>query len=295
MAIHLHMILKFKGFSFSNKLCDELHVFLSSIYPWTRTQLSTCCRSTKTELNTGCQPTIYRTAPVIDQPCIPRPTTIVDEPGPSSIPNVQDQNERIDDWSSDRDRYDDDDDDDDEQRTNGSEDNADAIEDEDADDEDCVEESDRVASYDYYGWIYPDFFDYEDPNDVPMNQNDNGNPEKVGIDDGLYEGAIFSNKNELAAKVDFYQVKHRFEYRVLRSSKTRYFVVCKHKGCPFMLRATAIKRGGWRVVSFNDDHFCQRLMSLYGNNYPTLQLPSRINPKEVMKGLFNLRQADQPN
>ena len=59
----------------------------------------------------------------------------------------------------------------------------------------------------------------------------------------LYEGVMFKNKDELKTSLDKYALKQNFEYRITRSSKTRFLASCKDKTCTFKLRAGSVQEG----------------------------------------------------
>ena len=56
-------------------------------------------------------------------------------------------------------------------------------------------------------------------------------------------------------------LNEKFEYKIKRSSKTRFYASCKHIDCTFLLRAIGIQGGScWIVAKFVKDHSCQVVM-----------------------------------
>ena len=84
-------------------------------------------------------------------------------------------------------------------------------------------------------------------------------PEIIPLTDEheLYEGAMFKNKDKLKTSLGKYALKQKFEYRITRSSKTRFLASCKDKSCKFKLRAGSVQEGSyWTVAKFVKDHSC---------------------------------------
>ena len=89
----------------------------------------------------------------------------------------------------------------------------------------------------------------------------------------LYEGAIFKNKDELKTSLGKYALKQKFEYRITKSSKTRFLVSCKYKSCTFKLRASSVQESSyWTVAKFVRDHSCQ--LELFSNC--SRQVPAKV-------------------
>ena len=59
----------------------------------------------------------------------------------------------------------------------------------------------------------------------------------------LYKGAMFMSKDELKMSLRVLALKEKFEYKIRKSSKTRFYASCKHIGCIFLLRAVGMQRG----------------------------------------------------
>ena len=51
----------------------------------------------------------------------------------------------------------------------------------------------------------------------------------------LYKCAIFISKEELKMSLGMLALNEKFEYKIKRSSKTRFYASCKHIGCTFLL------------------------------------------------------------
>ena len=59
----------------------------------------------------------------------------------------------------------------------------------------------------------------------------------------LYKGAMFMSKEELKMSLGMLALNEKFEYKIKRSSKTRFYASCNHIGCTFLLRAIGIQEG----------------------------------------------------
>ena len=59
----------------------------------------------------------------------------------------------------------------------------------------------------------------------------------------LYENAMFKSKDELKTSLGKYALKQKFEYQIIRSSKTRFLASCKDRNCMFKLRAGSVQEG----------------------------------------------------
>ena len=66
---------------------------------------------------------------------------------------------------------------------------------------------------------------------------------------------MFISKDELKYALGKLALKVKFEYRIKRSSKTRFRSSCVDIACKFKLRASGMKGGNyWRVQKFVRDH-----------------------------------------
>ena len=61
----------------------------------------------------------------------------------------------------------------------------------------------------------------------------------------IYEGAIFISKDELKCALGKLALKVKFEYRILKSYKTRFRASCVNIDCKFELRATVMKESNY--------------------------------------------------
>ena len=57
----------------------------------------------------------------------------------------------------------------------------------------------------------------------------------------IYESAIFMSKGELKCTLGKLALKVKFEYRILRSCKTRFKASCVNIGCKYELPSIAMK------------------------------------------------------
>ncbi|KAK2663101.1 hypothetical protein Ddye_001675 [Dipteronia dyeriana] len=75
----------------------------------------------------------------------------------------------------------------------------------------------------------------------------------------LYKGQMFKDKPILKQVVGSYAFGKRFEYRVSRSSNTRFTVQCSHRSCGWVLQAWKSNRGTfWHVKTFVNEHIYER-------------------------------------
>ncbi|KAK3206797.1 hypothetical protein Dsin_020843 [Dipteronia sinensis] len=81
--------------------------------------------------------------------------------------------------------------------------------------------------------------------------------EDQGDQGQLYKGQIFKDKQTLRGVVGLYALEERFEYKVRRSSHTRFATTCRKKGCEWVITAGKLKNGTyWHVKSFVKEHTC---------------------------------------
>ncbi|XP_022033039.1 uncharacterized protein LOC110934159 [Helianthus annuus] len=72
-------------------------------------------------------------------------------------------------------------------------------------------------------------------------------------------GHIFNNKEEMKLELGKKSLLEHFEFKVDRSSKTRYEVSCLGDGCEWRFKAHAIPCGNlWFVKHMNDSHTCSK-------------------------------------
>ena len=73
----------------------------------------------------------------------------------------------------------------------------------------------------------------------------------------LSVGATFDSMQLLRDACKAYAIEKAFEYKVDRSSKTRYTIVCKAEGCPWRLHGAPIGASSiCRIKTYNDEHTC---------------------------------------
>ena len=81
-------------------------------------------------------------------------------------------------------------------------------------------------------------------------------------------------------------MKSKFEYRITRSSKTRFLASCKDKTFTFKLHASLVQEDSyWMVAKFVRDHSCQ--LELFSNcswQVPTKVVSTMIVDKLLTKG-----------
>ncbi|KAH6757743.1 hypothetical protein C2S51_038651 [Perilla frutescens var. frutescens] len=87
--------------------------------------------------------------------------------------------------------------------------------------------------------------------------NDLGIDLSVNTRDTLCLGATFSSKDSMITSLGLYHLLNQVEYRIERSLKTRFSVLCRHKErCTFSMRASA-QGEQWRVFQWDVPHSCQ--------------------------------------
>ena len=94
------------------------------------------------------------------------------------------------------------------------------------------------------------------------------------------------SKEELKISLGMLALNEKFEYKIKRSSKTRFYASCKHIGCTFVLQAIGIQSGScWTVVKFVNDHSCQvDMLSNVHRKVPTKVIGAIISPKLEQNG-----------
>ncbi|KAK3222187.1 hypothetical protein Dsin_009212 [Dipteronia sinensis] len=81
--------------------------------------------------------------------------------------------------------------------------------------------------------------------------------ENQGDQGQLYKGQILKDKQTLRGVIGLYALEKGFEYKVRRSSHTRYATTCRKKGCEWVITAGKLKNGTyWHVKSFVKEHTC---------------------------------------
>ncbi|XP_035834043.1 uncharacterized protein LOC118482602 [Helianthus annuus] len=122
--------------------------------------------------------------------------------------------------------------------------------------------------------IYTDEENYDVLNDYQPNP-DNSFEKCLPSSTITFEaGQVFNNKEEMKLELQKKCLLERFEFKVDRSSKTRYEVSCLVDGCVWRFRAYSFGDSGlFFVKSFNDKHTCSKTLT-----YPHLR---QANPKVV--------------
>jgi hypothetical protein len=73
----------------------------------------------------------------------------------------------------------------------------------------------------------------------------------------LSKGATFPNIADLKDRCKKYAIENGFEFKVDRSSKTRYTIVCKVEGCPWHLHGSTFGEASFcRIKDFHNEHTC---------------------------------------
>ncbi|RYE12696.1 MAG: hypothetical protein EOP45_22420 [Sphingobacteriaceae bacterium] len=71
------------------------------------------------------------------------------------------------------------------------------------------------------------------------------------------EGSIFLEKTLLVNSLKMISIKNNFEFKVSRSSKSRYFIVCNKQPCDWKLSASVCGDSGvWVIRKYQKEHTC---------------------------------------
>jgi hypothetical protein len=90
--------------------------------------------------------------------------------------------------------------------------------------------------------------------DLFENQGDKGDQ---GDQCPIYKGQIFKNKKTLKLTLGLYAFENRFEYKIRRSSHSRFAATCIKGDCESVITAGKLKTGTyWHVKSFVKEHTC---------------------------------------
>jgi hypothetical protein len=96
---------------------------------------------------------------------------------------------------------------------------------------------------------------------------------------GLFEGQCFSSKNELKLELGKLCISRCFDYKVDRSSKTRFEASCVTDGCDWRIRAYLLEDTSYFQVSyFKDEHTCSRTQT-----FPHIRQANKKVLGEVVK------------
>ncbi|KAH6787285.1 hypothetical protein C2S52_006837 [Perilla frutescens var. hirtella] len=87
--------------------------------------------------------------------------------------------------------------------------------------------------------------------------NDLGIDLSVNTRDTLCLGATFSSKDSMITSLGLYHLLNRVEYRIERSSKTQFSVLCRHKDRYTFSMRTSAQGEQWRVFQWDVPHSCQ--------------------------------------
>ncbi|XP_060668520.1 uncharacterized protein LOC125419637 [Ziziphus jujuba] len=70
---------------------------------------------------------------------------------------------------------------------------------------------------------------------------------------------IFASKNALQKKISLYALRRNFEFKVKKSDRVRYEVVCANNNCMWRMRATKLhgdNTEAFMIRAFKDEHIC---------------------------------------
>src|SRR5437667_11837213 len=72
-------------------------------------------------------------------------------------------------------------------------------------------------------------------------------------------GAMFANKNQLKSACQTFATRANFEYKVLKSDKSRKIIKCIGEGCSWCLHASNVdgaKDGYFEIKTIKGEHHC---------------------------------------
>ena len=103
-------------------------------------------------------------------------------------------------------------------------------------------------------------------------------------------GQVYDDKKNLKQKLSLYAVTQNFQFKVVRSSTTRYEVRCFHDTCKWKLRANKIPHSErlWMVKAYFGEHACLQYSQAANGNHR--QATSRVIGdaiKEKYDGIAN--------
>ncbi|KAK6160902.1 hypothetical protein DH2020_004283 [Rehmannia glutinosa] len=106
----------------------------------------------------------------------------------------------------------------------------------------------------------------------------------VIADGDLQPGRVFSTKKELQEAIHFLALKHNFEFKVKKSNKEVYTVVCVDENCKWRLRAIKFHESEFfEIRKYMHEHICSISMTRNDHRQATTQ----IIGKHIMNKLKN--------
>jgi len=99
---------------------------------------------------------------------------------------------------------------------------------------------------------------------------------------------VFRRKDVLQMAIGMTAVRNNFEFKVLRSSKTRYSIGCSDMQCSWKLNASVCKKSGlWVIRSYVKDHTCYGKSIVHKNKHASSVLISKCVKDDFRGSLAN--------
>ncbi|XP_070011480.1 uncharacterized protein [Nicotiana sylvestris] len=104
----------------------------------------------------------------------------------------------------------------------------------------------------------------------------------------IEEGQVYRDKQTVAAAMKHFSVMHKFQFRVKRSSRRSYWLVCVGENCKWHFKATSINDSAmFKIRSFNRQHTCSLMDETFIQRKRTayvvgsMVIPKYYDPKTV--------------
>lgn len=102
----------------------------------------------------------------------------------------------------------------------------------------------------------------------------------------IKENDIFLSKEYMIKVMQLYAITHHFEYKVLRSSSTRFNLICCAPSCPWMMNAVSSKNCHfWTVRKYTSLHSMDHRMEVFSNRH--VQATSSLVSQCIKTELLN--------
>nr|XP_009788335.1 PREDICTED: uncharacterized protein LOC104236156 [Nicotiana sylvestris] len=116
--------------------------------------------------------------------------------------------------------------------------------------------------------------------------NDNTSAESTQT--ATEEGQVYQDKQTVAAAIKHFSVMHKFQFKVKRSSRRSYWLVCVGENCKWHFKATSINDSAiFKIMSFNRQHTCCLMNETFIQRKRTadvvgsMVIPKYCDPKTV--------------
>ncbi|XP_070022081.1 uncharacterized protein LOC107828851 [Nicotiana tabacum] len=103
-----------------------------------------------------------------------------------------------------------------------------------------------------------------------------------------YQRQVYQDKQTVAAAIKHFSVMHKFQFKVKRSSRRSYWLVCVGENCKWHFKATSINDSAiFKIMSFNRQHTCCLMNETFIQRKRTadvvgsMVIPKYCDPKTV--------------